>query len=146
MHHETIAADTDPDLEQAKVDLLPYAEQIRALSKRMVAEPADSRERTHLQAEIRRQMEFIIVRADRLAISADGLMMLLAAELDSRTRRGRPAPTRETRLTLMSKRDEILLRVTEAEQQAKAWQERHLAELDALAALDDAMRLAGYAR
>jgi hypothetical protein len=143
MHEQKIAADVDPDLEQAKVDLLPCAAQIRDLTKRLLGFPEESRERKSLQAEIQRQMEFIMARADRLAMSADGLLMLLTAELDNKARRGGPAPSRATSRTLLARREAILIRVTEAQEQQKAWGVKVLQELDALAAADEAIRRHG---
>ena len=143
MHHQTIEADRDPDLDQAREDMLPRAARIRELSKRMLEQPEGSRARAGLQGDIQNQMSFIVTRASRLVMSPDALMAILNAELDGKARRGRPAPEHDTSRTLLAQHEQIQARLFASREQEKAWGEKVLADLRDLAATEAAIAALG---
>lgn len=141
MHQATHKPDIDPDLEQAKEDLLPHAAEIRRLSTQLAQEDEGSRRRAMLRGDIERHLEPISLRARRLAMSPDTLMMVLNAELDAKSRRGRPAPTRATIRTAQNQHEQALIRLQEAREQAQAWSKKVNEELTAVAAAEEAVRI-----
>lgn len=143
MQHQTIEADRDPDLDQAREDMLPRAQRIRDLTKRLLEHPEGSRARASYQADIQDQMGFILARAERLAMSADALMIILNAELDGKARRGRPTPTRDTSRTLLAQHEQAQAQLKEAREQEKAWGSRVEQALAALSATEEAIKALG---
>ena len=143
MQHQTIEADRDPDLDQAREDMAPRASRIRELSLQMLSRDVGSRIRAAAESEIQNQMSFILVRADRIGIAPDALMAVLNADLDAKARRGRPAPTRDTSRTLLAEHEQAQARLRESREQEKAWGSRVEQDLAALAATEEAIKALG---
>jgi hypothetical protein len=141
MLHDQIKPDIDPDLEQAREDLLPAAARIRQLSKDLVNESAGTRRRAAIEGDIRRAMEPVILRANRIAMSPDTLMMVLNAELDAKARGNRSEPSRATVRTAQNQYEQALIRLQEAREQAQAWSKKVDEETTAVAAAADAVRI-----
>ena len=135
--------DPDPDLAQAIVDLLPMVAEIRRLTKRLVTLKDDARDRRGVERQIQHQMEFIILRAERLQMSPAALLVRLTAELDAKARRGRPAPMRETSRSLRAAHEKALIALQSATAQVKNWSAKVEEALAAVAATEEAMRTAG---
>lgn len=133
-------ADIDPDIEQAKADLLHRAAHIRTLTQRMVGEPAGSRPRLSLEGDIRDQMSFIIARAERIAIAPGTLMMILNAELDAKARRGRAAPAGETIRTIRNLHEQAMISLQQAELDKREATARANTAIEQIAAAEDAIR------
>ncbi len=110
----------DPDVRQAVEDFRPVIAQVRQLSAEAIELRADSPTRRSIESDVQRLMSDVGLRASRLQLSTDALVALINDDLDSRARRGRPAPTRVTTRTLM--RDLV---------QAKAREETARLELSA---------------
>lgn len=135
--------EVDPDLAQAIEHLLPVAAEIRRLTKRLAGLKEGTRDRGAVEQSIRNQMEFIIVRADRLQMSPDALLVRLTAELDTKARRGRPAPVRETSRSLRAAHEKALIELQSATAQVRLWNGKVGAATAAVAAAEEAMRSAG---
>jgi hypothetical protein len=126
MMHDTIkpvpsrVEGPDPDLDQAIRDFLPLAAEIRERSARVLKLKPGSDARRYEMADIRRLMDDIGTRADRLGLTGQALMVLLNDALDARARRGRGAPARPTARTLLSNllNAEAALRNAQLEEQA----------------------------
>ena len=91
----------DPDVRQAVEDFRDTIAQVRALSAEAIQLRADSPTRRSIQNDVQRLMGDVGLRASRLHLSTDALVALINDDLDSRARRGRPAPVRVTTRTLM---------------------------------------------
>lgn len=91
----------DPDVRQAVEDFRDTILQVRKLSTEALELRADSPSRRSIENDVQRLMGDVALRAARLQLSTDTLVALINDDLDSRARRGRPAPTRVTTRTLM---------------------------------------------
>lgn len=97
MKHEPI---DDPDIAQAVEDFRELALELRDRSVRATGLPLGDRHRAIEEQHIGEIMSRITVRAGRLGLTADELMVHLNLDLNRRARRGRPVPGRETVRTL----------------------------------------------
>ncbi len=91
----------DPDVEQALVDLLELAQEIRQRSAALAKLDRFSPNHRHETAHVAELVSRIEVRADRLGMSCDALLVLLNDRLNAKARRGQGAPARPTIRTLM---------------------------------------------
>lgn len=117
LRHETFSE--DPDLAQAIEDLLPIAHEMRVATSRLLAEP-NAAYRRRGKDQIRELNNRIACRAQRVPIAAPALLTILNAILDTKARRGRPTPARDTSRTLLNTATEAAARVEAAEQAVKA--------------------------
>jgi hypothetical protein len=108
----------DPDLAQAIEDLLPIAHEMRVATSRLLAEP-NAAYRRRGKDQIRELNNRIVCRALRVPIDAPALLTILNAILDTKARRGRPAPAGETSRTLLNAATEAVARVETAERAVK---------------------------
>lgn len=91
----------DPDVRQAIEDFRSTILQVRTLSAEAIQLRADSPARRSIENDVQRLMGDVALRASRLQLTTDALVALINDDLDSRARRGRPAPARVTTRTLM---------------------------------------------
>lgn len=91
----------DPDVRQAVEDFRDTIAQVRAFSAEAIQLRADSPTRRSIENDVQRLMGDVGLRARRLHLSTDSLVALINDDLDSRARRGGPAPKRVTSRTLM---------------------------------------------
>lgn len=91
----------DPDVRQAIEDFRGVIAQVRLLSGEALQLRADSPARRSIENDVQRLMNDVGLRASRLQLTTDALVALINDDLDSRARRGRPAPARVTIRTLM---------------------------------------------
>ena len=87
---------SDPDIEQAIEDFTDAAAEIRVLTGQQL-NGVPAHERAHIQARITELTAQISLRAERIGnISGAALLDLVNLRLTEKSRRGRPAPARET--------------------------------------------------
>lgn len=94
--------DEDPDLAQAIVDLRDTVDDIRRRSHAYAQlGPNEHAHRRAAGSVIAELTSLVAVRADRLGMTADALMVIINAHINRRARGGRGEPTRSTIRTVM---------------------------------------------
>lgn len=94
--------DEDPDLAQAIVDLRDTVHNIRRRSHAYAQlGPDDHANRRAAASVIAELTSLVAVRADRLGMTVDALMVLINADINRRARGSRREPTRSTIRTVM---------------------------------------------
>jgi hypothetical protein len=94
------ALSEDPDLAQAIKDLRPIVLELRERSKALSELPAHSPHRRPGEIHVADLTSRITVRAERLSMSTDALLVLINEDINRRARRGRGQPSIPTSRTL----------------------------------------------
>ena len=98
--HEQITA--DPDVEQAIRDLKPVVAELHQLEHELHTANLNERRREVVQEMIDDRMGRIRVRAERIGLSIDDLVALVAEKVNQRAWRGRGAPAQPTSRVLQT--------------------------------------------
>lgn len=133
----------DPDIAQAIDDFRGHGEALRVIALRRARAPDPDPRQRHDDAEVARMMADIRLRADRLAIEPEALLLLINDDLDRRARRGRPAPRGETSRTLTTAVSAAETRANEARRALEAAQREADAAERSLVAARQACRAFG---
>lgn len=113
MLHQHIEIE-DPDVVQAIDDLRPVALELRERTAAYLQLPAGSNARRAAQTVITDLMSRVSLRAERLCISADTLMLHINDAIDRKARRGKDAPDRITSRTLATRIEQARAREVDA--------------------------------
>lgn len=99
--HDPLPGD-DPDLAQAMVDLRDTVLELRRRSHAHTQlGPDEHASRRAAESMIAELTSLVALRADRLGMTADALMVIINADINRRARGGRGEPTRSTIRTVM---------------------------------------------
>ena len=99
MVHQEITE--DPDIAQAVEDFRAQVVEMRKLSAEAIKPGGVERYKESARNRCAEIMSGLGIRAQRIGLTADELLVFVNADLNHRARRGRGAPTRPTIRTLM---------------------------------------------
>lgn len=135
----------DPDLRQAIDDLTPVAEEMRRDSALLLRE-ANSVHRASRAGFIRDLYARIALRAERIGMQPGALVEILNAVIDTRARRGRNPPLKDTRRSLLTAATLADARIAAATEGLTAAQTEMEAATKHRAAVEQACRVFGTGR
>lgn len=104
----------DPDVVQAIEDLRPVALELRTRTADYLKLPEGSNARRAAQTVINDLMSRVSLRAERLCITTDTLMLHINDAIDRKARRGKDAPDRITSRTLATRVEQARAREVDA--------------------------------